>query len=62
MMYAGEMCYWFVETGHTENNFDAKSIGIDMLSSYVRAIQDIPQLQGWSTDKATELLTHFQSW
>ena len=61
MMYAGEMCYWYTATGQTENSFDARSIGVDMLSTYVKAIEDLPQLQGWSKDRAVEILTHFKS-
>lgn len=60
-MYAGEMCAWFVETGHTDDGFDPKSVGIEMLSTYTKAIQDIPQLQGWKTDRAEELLSQLKS-
>ena len=60
-MYAGEMCAWYVQTGPVDDEFDARTIGVDMLSTYIKAIQDIPQLRGWKTDRAKELLSQLKS-
>ena len=60
-MYAGEMCAWYIQTGPVDDGFDARTIGVEMLSTYVKAIQDIPQLQGWKTERAQDLLSQLKS-
>ena len=60
-MYAGEMCAWYVQMGPADDGFDARCIGVDMLSTYIKAIQGIPQLRGWKTDRAKELLSQLKS-
>ena len=64
LMYGGEMCHWFVTStqDYTESERAAQSFGIEMLSTYVQAVESIPELQGtWNTDRAKQLLKQFKS-
>lgn len=56
MMYAGEMCYWYCQLqGETTLDFNAKVIGQDLLSKYIKIVKS-PSMIGWTLDKAEEFL------
>ncbi|KAH3831904.1 RAB7A-interacting MON1-CCZ1 complex subunit 1-like isoform X1 [Dreissena polymorpha] len=64
LMYGGEMCYWFISTTKdvTESERAARAFGLEMLNTYVQAIESIPELQaGWNTERAKELITAMNS-
>jgi hypothetical protein len=56
MIYAGEMCYWYCQLqGETTLDFNAKVIGQDLLSKYIKIVKS-PSMFGWTLDKAEEFL------
>lgn len=61
MMYAGEMCYWYCSKDlprevTLSDIKEIKTLGTNLLSLYVEAIKGPLSGQGWSTDRAEELL------
>ncbi|XP_048256402.1 RAB7A-interacting MON1-CCZ1 complex subunit 1-like isoform X1 [Haliotis rufescens] len=64
LMYAGEMCYWFVKGQKEEGfesmaDFQAKDTGTRLLKSYIEAIKGPLQGAGWNTDRAQQILRYF---
>ena len=62
LMYAGEMCHWF-ETMATAQilshyvTFDPYLTGTHMLRTYIDVVIGPLKGQGWSTQRAQDLLT-----
>lgn len=63
LMYAGEMCYWFITSSKesTDSVRAARNLGMEMLDIYVQATEQIPDLkQGWSNDQAKKYLAEMK--
>jgi hypothetical protein len=57
MMYVGEMCHWhWSESSYSQSNFDARSIGKNLLTTYIELIKGPLKTMGWNCERAEELL------
>ncbi|XP_045160559.1 RAB7A-interacting MON1-CCZ1 complex subunit 1-like [Mercenaria mercenaria] len=63
LMYAGEMCYWFVTSAKETTDVERATLnlGVEMLDSYIQAIEQIPELRDWSNDQAKKYLSELKS-
>lgn len=65
MMYTGELCYWYAQLKHSHGinptpAVDEKKIGIKYLQDYLKAVKGPLSVQGWSTERAEQLLDYLQ--
>lgn len=65
MMYTGELCYWYAQLKHNHKinptpAVDEKRIGIKYLQDYLKAVKGPLSVQGWSTERAEQLLDYLQ--
>lgn len=63
LMYAGEMCYWFITSASdtTDAERAARNLGEEMLDTYIQATEQIQELQGWSNDQAKKYLSEMKA-
>ncbi|XP_062575006.1 RAB7A-interacting MON1-CCZ1 complex subunit 1-like [Saccostrea cucullata] len=64
MMYASELCYWYsqLKKDHQVNCssvLDEKQIGVKYLQDYLKAVKGPLSVQGWSSERAEQLLDYF---
>lgn len=62
LMYAGELCWWFLDSMTEDDrvkytNFHAKDIAIDCLQTYIKASEGPLKGKGWNCDKAKDLIS-----
>lgn len=63
LMYAGEMCYWFITSAKESTDAEraAHNLGQEMLDTYIQAVEQMPELQGWSNDQAKKYLSELKA-
>lgn len=68
MMYCGDMSFWYCKYSHdwrllnssTQELFnDIKHIGVSYLKIYIKAVDRVLQYNGWTNERAKELLRYF---
>lgn len=69
MMYCGEMCFWYCKYSLEWQLLDLeedkeifgemKTLGVNYLNTYVKAVEKILHFAGWNCERAKELLNLF---
>jgi len=61
LIYAGEMCYWYVKHNGDMNRFNARVPGLTILNKYLHVIAGPLNNAGWSSTSAQRMKDYLEN-